>query len=137
VQKGNPKQIADLADLAEPGTTVALCAPAVPCGRYAREAFGKAGVAVPASSEELDVKAVVTKVALGEADAGIVYVTDVRAAGASVEAIAIPDATNALAQYPIAVLKEAPHAAPAGQFVDFVAGPSGRAILEAFGFLAP
>jgi molybdate transport system substrate-binding protein len=137
VRKGNPERIASLADLARPGLVVALCAPLVPCGRYAREAFAKAGVAVPASSEELDVKAVVTKVSLGEADAGIVYETDVRAAAGSAQGVDIPEASNVVATYPIAVLAEAPHREAAEAFVAFVTGARGRAILEGFGFAAP
>jgi molybdate transport system substrate-binding protein len=137
VQKGNPRKIGSLADLSKPGLVVALCAPAVPAGRYAREAFVKAGVAVPEGSQELDVKAVVSRVTLGEADAGVAYVTDVRAAGDRAEGIDIPDSSNVIARYPIAVLKDAPHRAPAESFVAFVLEPKGRAILEMFGFLAP
>lgn len=137
VEKGNPKRIESLADLAKPGLVVALCAPAVPAGRYAREAFAKAGVPVPATSEELDVKAVVSRVTLGEADAGVVYVTDVRAAGERAEGIDIPDAANVVATYPIAVLRDAPNRTGAEAFVAFVAGPEGRQILEGFGFLSP
>jgi len=82
VPPSNPKGIKGLADLANPGTVVILCAPAVPCGNYANQALTKAGVKVTPKSQEQDVNAVVSKVSLGEADAGIVYVTDVKAAGA-------------------------------------------------------
>jgi molybdate transport system substrate-binding protein len=135
VAAGNPKHIVGLAGLTEPGLSIALCGPTVPCGRYAGEAFSKAGVAVPAASQELDVKAVVTKVALGEADAGIVYVTDVRAAGSNVEGVDIPEAFNVEARYPIAVLKSAPNPAAAGAFVDFVLSQEGQRALAGFGFL--
>jgi molybdate transport system substrate-binding protein len=127
VPAGNPKHIAGLADLAKPGLTIALCGPTVPCGRYAGEAFGRAGLAVPAASQELDVKAVVTKVALGEADAGIVYVTDVRAAGSKVEGVAIPKTSSVVAHYPITVLKSA-------QNVALVLSPEGQQVLATFGF---
>jgi molybdate transport system substrate-binding protein len=137
VQKGNPKKIATLADLAKPGLVVALCGPAVPAGRYAREAFAKAGVKPPETSQELDVKAVASRVVLGEADAGVVYVTDVRAAGDRAEGIDIPDPVNVVARYPIAVLEDTPHRPMADAFVAFVLGAEGRAILEKFGFLAP
>src|SRR5262245_7550900 len=137
VEKGNPKKISGLADLAKPGLVVSLCGPAVPAGKYAREAFAKAGVSVPKTSDELDVKAVVSRVTLGEADAGVVYVTDVRAAGDRAEGIEIPDATNVVGRYPIAVLKDAPHHAMADAFVALVLGAEGRTILEKHGFLAP
>jgi len=120
VSVGNPKHIASLADLAKPGLVIALCGPTVPCGRYANEAFAKAGVAAPAASQELDVKAVLTKVSLGEADAGVVYVTDVRAAAGKVEGVDIPESSNVIARYPIAVVKNAPNAAAAAAFIDFV-----------------
>jgi molybdate transport system substrate-binding protein len=137
VAKGNPKEITGIADLAKPGLIVSLCGPAVPAGKYAREIFAKAGVAVPESSQELDVKAVVTRVALGEADAGIVYVTDVLAAGDKVAAVEIPDALNVVARYPVAVLKRAQKPDLARTFVEFLTGSEGQSILKRFGFLAP
>jgi molybdate transport system substrate-binding protein len=136
VAAGNPKRVTGLADLAKPGLVIALCGATVPCGRYAAEAFAKAGIAAPAASQELDVKAVSSKVAMGEADAGIVYVTDVRAAGGKVEGVAIPEATNVVARYPIAVLKNASNPAAAGAFVDFVVSAHGQQVLARFGFLA-
>ncbi|MFI5393958.1 MAG: molybdate ABC transporter substrate-binding protein [Candidatus Binatia bacterium] len=135
VPPGNPKHIAALADLAKPGLTIALCGPTVPCGRYAAEAFGKAGVTAPAASQELDVKAVLTKVAMGEADAGIVYVTDVRAAAGKVEGVDIPESSNVIARYPIAVVKNAPSAAAAAAFIKFVLSSEGQQQLASFGFL--
>jgi molybdate transport system substrate-binding protein len=135
VAAGNPKRIAGLADLRAPGLVIALCGTTVPCGRYAGEAFGKASLAVPAASQELDVKAVVMKVALGEVDAGIVYVTDVRAAGGRVEGVDIPEAFNVVARYPIATLKSAPNPTAAAAFVAFVLSPEGQGVLATFGFL--
>jgi molybdate transport system substrate-binding protein len=137
VAKGNPKKIAGLADLTKPGLVLSLCGPTVPAGRYAREAFVKAGLKAPETSQELDVKAIVSRVVLGEADAGIVYETDVRAAGDKAEGIAIPESSNVVARYPIAVLKEAPNRAAADAFVAYVLSPAGRATLEKAGFLAP
>ncbi len=137
VGKGNPKHIAGLADLAKPGLIVVLCGETVPAGRYALAAFEKAGVTPPAGSRELDVKAVVTKVALGEADAGIVYVTDVRAAGATVEGVGLPTAQNVAARYPIAALRDAKHPESARAFIDFVLSEPGKKILGDFGFLSP
>jgi len=137
VAPDNPHDVRSLADVARPGLVVALAAPAVPAGRYARQAFAAAGVAPPASSEELDVKAVVTRVALGEADAGIAYATDVRAAAGAVEGVPLPDAHDVVARYPIAIVQGTPNAAGAGSFLAFVRGDEGRAILGRHGFLPP
>lgn len=135
VGPGNPKGIRSLADLARPGLVVVLCAPAVPCGAYGAQALGRAGVTVHPASQEQDVKAVVSKVQLGEADAGIVYQTDVRAAGAAVQGVDIPADQNVPVEYPIAVLKRADPAA--ARFVDFVRSPAGQRILGGFGFGPP
>jgi molybdate transport system substrate-binding protein len=137
VSPGNPRHIDALDDLLAPDLTLALAAPAVPAGTYAAEAFAKAGLRMPAASQEPDVRAVLNKVALGEADAGLVYVTDVRAAGPRVEAVAIPDRYNVVARYPIAVVKHASDAPRAAAFVDFVCSDAGRRTLAAHGFLAP
>jgi len=137
VAPGNPKQVTGLKDLTRSGLVVLLCGPTVPAGRYAREAFAKAGVTPPETSQELDVKAVVTKVTLGEADAGVVYTTDVRAAGEKAAGVAIPPDLNVEARYPIAVVKEANAPTEAGWFVDFVLSPAGRQVLERFGFTGP
>jgi len=137
VGKGNPKKVANVADLGKPGLTVSLAAPVVPIGRYAREVFAKAGVAVPESSSEVDVRAVATRVAMGEADAGIVYTTDVAAGGEKVEGVAIPDALNVRAKYPIATVKASKNEKGALAFVRYVLSPEGKKILVAAGFLAP
>jgi molybdate transport system substrate-binding protein len=137
VEAGNPKHIGSLADLAQPGLLVVLAAPAVPAGRYAGQALQAAGVKVTPASQEVDVKAVVSKVALGEADAGIVYVTDVLAGGAKVAGVAIPDAQNVVARYPVALLKGAANG-PAGQaFIDYLVGTDGQKTLAGFGFAGP
>lgn len=135
VPAGNPKAIRTLADLGRPGLVIVLCAPSVPAGRYAREAFAKAGVGVPRASEEADVKAVVTKVRLGEADAGIAYTTDVRAAGGAVEGVALPEEHDVIARYPVAVLRDARNRGAAEAFVAFLASADGGRILARFGFL--
>jgi molybdate transport system substrate-binding protein len=137
VEKGNPHRIRALADLAEPGLVVVLAAPAVPAGQYALEAFARAGVEPPAGSRELDVKGVLSRVALGEADAGVVYVTDVRTAGDTVTGVTIPDAENVVAHYPIAAVRAAPNPAGARAFVAFVLSPDARAVLVRHGFLPP
>ncbi len=137
VGAGNPKHVVRLADLTRAGMTIALAAPSVPVGGYALEAFAKAGVAAPAGSNEADGKAVVTRVAMGEVDAGVVYVTDVAAGGSRVEGVAIPDDQNVIARYPIAALKDAPNAAGARAFVACVLSQDGRQALTASGFLLP
>ena len=137
VEPGNPKKIAQLADLARDGLVVVLAAEEVPAGKYAREALKKAGVTVKPASLETDVRAVLSKVMLGEADAGIVYHSDVVAAGDKVVAVAIPAEQNVIASYPIAALAHAPHAEAAKAFVALVRSAAGREILAKFGFAAP
>jgi molybdate transport system substrate-binding protein len=137
VSKGNPKHVTGLADLGRAGMTIALAAPAVPVGRYALEAFAKAGVPAPAGSNEADVKAVVTRVAMGEADAGVVYATDVNPGVGKIEGVTIPHAHNVLARYPIATLKSAPNAARAREFVAYVLSPPAQRVLAESGFVAP
>jgi molybdate transport system substrate-binding protein len=136
VPAGNPKHVSGLADLGRSGLIVVLCAPAVPCGRYAAQALQKANVMVHPASEESDVKAVLTKVALGEADAGIVYVTDVKAAGSQIQGIDIPDALNVIADYPIVVLKDSQNIALARTFIGYLHA-NGQKTLARYGFLPP
>jgi molybdate transport system substrate-binding protein len=137
VEAGNPEGITGVADLADEDLIVVQCAPEVPCGRYAAQIFQNAGVTVTPKSLEENVKAVVAKVALGEADAGIVYRTDVTAAGAAVEGVAVPAEVNVVAEYPIAAIDGAPNPDGAQAFIDFVLGPKGQEILYAYGFIAP
>jgi molybdate transport system substrate-binding protein len=134
VPAGNPKGIKGLSDLANPATVVILCAPAVPCGNYANQALTKAGVKVTAKSQEQDVNAVVSKVSLGEADAGIVYVTDVKSAGAKVHGVDIPDDQNVIATYPIATVKGGSNPTGGYAFIDFLLSIPGQAILANYGF---
>jgi molybdate transport system substrate-binding protein len=136
VGHGNPKHISSLSDLAHAGFVVVLCAPAVPCGRYAAQALQKAGVSLKPASQETDVKGVLSKVALGEADAGIVYVTDVKAAGGGVDGVAIPPALNVVADYPIAVLKDSQNTALARAFVGYLLA-DGQQTLVRYGFTGP
>src|SRR6478735_703327 len=111
VGAGNPKGVTGVADLADPTDLIVVqCASEVPCGSYAEQIYEKAGITVTPASFEENVKAVVTKVTLGEADAGIVYATDVTAAGTDAEGVAIPEDVNVVAEYPIAPLAEAPNA---------------------------
>jgi molybdate transport system substrate-binding protein len=134
VSAGNPKGIKGLSDLANPGTVVILCAPVVPCGNYANQALSKAAVKVTPRSQEQDVNAVVSKVSLGEADAGIVYVTDVKAAGAKVQGVDIPDEQNVIATYPIATVKGGANPTGGYAFIDFLLSSPGQAILANYGF---
>jgi molybdate transport system substrate-binding protein len=137
VAPGNPKGISALADLTKPGLAIALCGPSVPAGRYARQAFARAGVTPPESSQETDVKAALNKVVLGEVDAAVVYTTDVRAARGKADGVTIPEAHDVIARYPVAVLKEARNPEGAEAFVAFLLAPRGRKLLEEYGFLAP
>lgn len=137
VPPGNPGRIADVRDLARSGVKVAVCQPQVPCGAVAAKVFANAGVTVRAVTQEADVKAVLSKVGLGEVDAGLVYVTDVRAAGDSVRGVRIPPSLNASTSYPIAALADAPDPATARTFVDFVVSDAGRSALADAGFQAP
>ena len=137
VAPGNPRGIADLQDLADPELLVVVADPRVPIGRYTAQVLDRAGVQVAPRSLEESVKGVVTKVTLGEADAGIVYRTDVLAAGSAGDGVAIPGGVNVVARYPIAVLSEAPNPAGAAAFSAFVRAAPGRAILEAHGFGVP
>jgi molybdate transport system substrate-binding protein len=137
VGKGNPKKITGVADLANPSLIVVTCGPDVPIGKYSAQVFAKAGVTVTPKSFEADVKAVVNKVTLGEADAGIVYATDVKAVGDKATGVAIPDAINVVANYPIAVIKAAKNTSAATAFVAFVAGTQGQTILAKYGFTKP
>ena len=137
VEQGNPRNVQGLDDLAAGDLKVVLAAPEVPAGRYAAEVLGKAGVSVKPVSEEDNVKAVVTKVSLGEADAGIVYVTDVAAGGDKVEGIGIPESQNVLAIYPIATVSESRSPGQAQAFMDLVLSAEGQQVLRANGFLPP
>jgi len=135
VEPGNPQRITSLADLARKGLKVVLAAPEVPAGKYAQEALAKAGVTVTPVSLEISVKGVVTKISLGEADAGIVYVTDVDAAKGKIDGVAIPDDLNVVAGYPIATVKDGAHPDDASAFMDFVLSDEGQKVLADNGFL--
>jgi molybdate transport system substrate-binding protein len=133
----NPGQVAHVTDLARPGLKVVLCQATVPCGAAARMVLDTAGVTVTAASLEADVKAVLTKVSLAEADAAIVYVTDVAAAGAAVTGIAIPAATNTTTSYPLATVLDSTNPVAAQAFVHLVLSSEGRQVLSSAGFGVP
>ncbi|CAN5836252.1 molybdate ABC transporter substrate-binding protein [soil metagenome] len=137
VAPGNPKRISSLADLANPDLKVIMAAPQVPIGRYGREALQKAGVSgVNPVSDAIDVKGVVGPVTLGEADAGIVYVSDIQAVGDEADQVEIPEEHNVDAQYPIALIKDGPNPAVGRSFVDFVLSDEGTKVLTDNGFTA-
>jgi molybdate transport system substrate-binding protein len=135
VAPGNPMHIASLADLAKPGVIYISAGPTVPAGKYAIQTLQKAGVTASPRSLETDVKSVISKIELGEADAGIVYTTDVKAAGGRVDGVQIPDGDNVVATYPLAVVKDSRNTETAGSFVAYVLSPAGQSMLKSFGFL--
>ncbi len=137
VPKGNPAGIEGLADFADDSKKIALCAEQVPCGAAAKKVFEAAGITPKPDTLEQDVKAVLTKVQLGEVDAALVYKTDVQAAGDKVEGIEFPEAAKAVNEYPIVVLNSAPNAEGAKAFVDFVLSDKGSAVLTKAGFDKP
>lgn len=137
VPAGNPAGVADLADLAREELLIGLCAEEVPCGAHARRALRRAGVEPAVDSREPDVRALLTKVAEGELDAGIVYATDVVSAGDAVQGSELPTRARVVARYPIAVLRDAPRPEAARAFVAFVLSEEGRSILRDHGFEAP
>ena len=137
VESGNPKHIESVKDLADDKIKVAVCAPEVPCGALAQEVFKNAGVTVKPVSEETNVGGVVTKVTLGEVDAGVVYVTDVKENGAKASGVTIPADQNSITDYPIVQVKGAPNVTAAKAFISYVLGPNGQKVLASFGFLPP
>ena len=137
VPADNPADVREVTDLARSNVKVALCQPQVPCGAVAQQVFENVNITVKPVTQGADVKAVLTTVQLGEVDAGMVYRTDVRAAGTKVKGIEIPADQNASTSYPIAALTEAPNPAGAAAFVDYVLSPDGEKVLEQAGFAAP
>jgi molybdate transport system substrate-binding protein len=135
VPRGNPLRIQTLADLAKPEIIVGLGAPGVPAGDYARDILSKAGIDVKPKTLESSVSAIVTKAALREIDAGIVYVTDVAIDEYRVDGVAIPDAQNIVATYPVAALAASKNAATAKGFVAFTQSAAAQSILAKYKFL--
>lgn len=137
VPAGNPAKITGLADFAKADLKIALCAEQVPCGAASKKVFDAAGITAAPDTLEQDVKAVLTKVSLGEVDAALVYKTDVKAAGDKVEGIEFPEAAKAVNEYPIATCAKAPNPDGAKAFVDYVLSDEGRAVLTEAGFGTP
>ena len=138
VKKGNPLKVVGLSDLARVGV-VSMCVQTAPCGSYAKSVLARAGVSIPESTitRGVDASATLAQVVTGDAQAAIVYVTDVRSAGKSVDGIAIPRSVNVTAMYPIATVKGSRQQQTARAFVDFVSSDAGQSILKKFGFARP
>lgn len=137
VPQDNPAAIAALDDLIKPDVKVVLCAPAVPCGAASQSVETAAGIDIRPVSEEQQVTDVLGKVRSGEADAGLVYVTDVASAGGEVKGIDFPEAKDAINTYPIATVHDTAEPTLAADFVTAVTGPEGQKVLQAAGFAAP
>jgi molybdate transport system substrate-binding protein len=137
VPAGNPADVTGLADLADPDRTVALCAAQVPCGAASEKVFAAAGLRAAPDTLEQDVKAVLTKVQLGEVDAGLVYRTDVIAAGDSVTGLPTPEADRVRSDYLVALLAGAPNPVAAQAFLAHVRSTEGQRVLRAAGFETP
>ncbi|MCW2652771.1 MAG: Molybdate transporter substrate-binding protein [Mycobacterium sp.] len=137
VAPGNPKKIASFQDLGRPGLDVVVCAPQVPCGSATQKVEQVTGVQLNPVSEESSVTDVLNKVTAGQADAGLVYVTDAMGAGGKVAAVQFPEAAAAVNTYPIAVLKQSKNPDLARKFVDFVTGAEGQKVLTQAGFAKP
>jgi len=134
---GNPERIATFADLARPDLKVVVCAPQVPCGAATEKIEKATGVTLTPVSEEPDVKSTLGKVTTGNADAGLVYVTDVMDAGDGVQGVSFPEASNAVNDYPIAALSKAPHPELAAKFVELVRSEDAKKVFETAGFGTP
>ncbi|GGT02184.1 MULTISPECIES: molybdate ABC transporter substrate-binding protein [Streptomyces] len=134
---GNPDEVASLKDLTKSGLKVVLCDKSVPCGAAAQKALDAAELKLTPVSYEQDVKAALNKVQLKEADAAVVYKTDVKAAGGKVEGVEFPESADAVNDYPIALLKDAPNAETAKAFIALVRSAKGQKVLSQAGFLKP
>jgi molybdate transport system substrate-binding protein len=137
VPPSNPGKVSSVNDLAKKSVKVALCQPQVPCGVVAAEVFKNAGITVKPVTLQADVKSVLSQVELGNVDAGMVYVTDVMAAGTKVKGVTIPASDNASTLYPIATISSSKHKSIAQAFVAYVLSPAGQQVLTAAGFEKP
>jgi molybdate transport system substrate-binding protein len=137
VPPNNPAKVKSVNDLAKKSVKTALCQPQVPCGVVAAEVFKNVGITVKPVTLQADVKSVLSQVELGNVDAGMVYVTDVMAAGTKVKGVTIPAADNASTLYPIATITSSKHESEAQAFVAYVLSPAGQQVLTAAGFEKP
>jgi molybdate transport system substrate-binding protein len=133
----NPGNVESVKDLADDSVKVALCQPQVPCGVVAAEVFKNVGITVKPVTLQPDVKSVLTQVETGNVDAGMVYVTDVQAAGSKVNGVTIPASDNASTLYPIATINSSKHKSIAQAFMNYVLSPAGQQVLKAAGFESP
>jgi molybdate transport system substrate-binding protein len=134
---GNPKHIQSFADLARPGLNIVVCQPPVPCGTATQQIEDNTGVHLNPVSEESGVPEVVTRVSSGQADAGLVYLTDARSAGKKVAVVDFPESAAAVEVYPIVILKHASQPAMAQKFVNLITGDTGQKVLNQAGFAKP
>jgi molybdate transport system substrate-binding protein len=137
VPPSNPAKVTSVNDLAKSSVKTALCQPQVPCGVVAGQVFKNAKITVKPVTLQPDVKSVLTQVELGNVDAGVVYVTDVMAAGSKVKGVTIPASENASTLYPIAALAHSKEPSIAKAFVAYVLSPTGEQVLKAAGFEQP
>lgn len=137
VEKGNPLNISSLEDLSNPDLIFVTTNPDVPIGKYTAEVLRKAGVSITPDSFESNVKGIMLKVASGEADAGIVYHSEVIASDGQVEGIKIPTEFNIVAKYPIGIIKNSANKKVAQEFIDFLLSPQGQDLLTQYGFKTP
>jgi molybdate transport system substrate-binding protein len=137
VPAGNPAGVDGLGAFSDEALLIGLCAEGVPCGDFARAALSKAGVIPSIDTNELDVRSLLTKIEVGELDAGITYVTDVASTDGAVEGIDIPEEVNVVAEYPIAILEHAADREAAHAFIGFVLSDEGQSLLAGFGFSSP
>jgi molybdate transport system substrate-binding protein len=138
VEPGNPKTVKTVADLSSRSLIVVLCDPSAPCGKYADQLLRQDNVTVTPKSRELNATSTLGKVSSGEADAAIVYVTDVKGAGSDVAGVVIPTSQNVVATLPIAALKNSKNATLAGEWVSFItSSASEKTLQQTYGFLAP
>jgi molybdate transport system substrate-binding protein len=137
VEKGNPLNISSLQDLADPDLIFVTTNPEVPIGKYTAEVLEKADVTVTPDSFESNVKGIMLKVARGEADAGIVYHSEVIASDGQVEGVKIPTEFNIVAEFPIGIVKNSANKKEAQRFIDYLLSPEGQSLLTQYGFQTP
>ncbi|HET8618540.1 MAG TPA: molybdate ABC transporter substrate-binding protein [Acidimicrobiales bacterium] len=135
VPAGNPGDVRGLDDFADPDLLVGLCAEQAPCGQFGRRVLANANVTPAQDTDEPDVRSLLTKVEAADLDVGLVYATDVRAAGDAVEGIEIPEEDNVVADYPVAALSAATEPDVAAAFVAFVLSAAGQDVLASYGFM--
>ena len=137
VPPGNPASVASFADLAQPGVKTVICAAQVPCGAATKRVEQETGTTLTPVSEESSVTDVLGKVVSGEADAGLVYVTDVKAAGNKVQEVPVPESAQAVNTYPIAAVRTGKNKDLTAAFIEAVTGPDGQRLLRGAGFGTP